>query len=250
MSPLGRPEEPPIRARRFEPAIEYVGKPGRLWRCLRDMAGMGDPAGDRHTWQNRQHRHGRFLFSPMVRHFPPKSAAECLIVFVAAGTVCTRRATPYFQHNNPLSYAPRRKDGCGGFGNSLHGRRLGGRAHIRAKPVGLLVGRQCPVVVRTAVATWSDVSWKPITGYGDLKRRRGRHVSWAATYYCPAKDLNIADVEQYTFGGQRAKMMIEADRDGDGNPRRQLGLAGALQRLQCLCSIRSWGQPLAAETAA
>ena len=55
------------------------------------------------------------------------------------------------------------------------------------------------------------------TGYGDLKRRRdGTFV--AATYYCPPGNLNIADVEQYTFGVQRAKMMIEADRDGDGKP--------------------------------
>ena len=55
------------------------------------------------------------------------------------------------------------------------------------------------------------------TGYGDLKRRRdGTFV--AATYYCPPDNLDIAHVEQYTFGEQRVQMMIEADRDGDGNP--------------------------------
>ena len=28
----------------------------------------------------------------------------------------------------------------------------------------------------------------------------------------------MADVEQYTFGGERARMMIEVDHDGDGVP--------------------------------
>lgn len=54
-------------------------------------------------------------------------------------------------------------------------------------------------------------------GYGDLKRRRnGTFV--AATYYCSPENVDIADLEQYTFGGQRAKVMIEVDRDGDGKP--------------------------------
>ena len=53
------------------------------------------------------------------------------------------------------------------------------------------------------------------TGYGDLKRRvDGTFV--AATYYCQPRDSSEADVEQYTFGGERAKVMVEADRDGDG----------------------------------
>lgn len=55
------------------------------------------------------------------------------------------------------------------------------------------------------------------SGYGDLKRRRdGTFV--AATYYCPPDKLDFADVEQYTFGTQRVRVMIETDRDGDGNP--------------------------------
>jgi hypothetical protein len=54
------------------------------------------------------------------------------------------------------------------------------------------------------------------TGYGDLKRRvDGTFV--AATYYA-SRDSTVADVEQYTFGGERARLMIETDRDGDGAP--------------------------------
>ena len=54
------------------------------------------------------------------------------------------------------------------------------------------------------------------TGYGDLKRRvDGTFV--AATYYAN-RDSTVADVEQYTFGGERARVMVEADRGGDGTP--------------------------------
>ena len=55
------------------------------------------------------------------------------------------------------------------------------------------------------------------TGYGDLKRRvDGTFV--AATYYCQPRDSSEADLEQYTFGGERARLMIEVDRNGDGLP--------------------------------
>ena len=53
------------------------------------------------------------------------------------------------------------------------------------------------------------------TGYGDIKRRvDGTFV--AATYYAN-RSSTVADVEQYTFGGERAQVMVEAD--GDGAPR-------------------------------
>jgi len=120
-----------------------------------------------------------------------------------------KESNPYFQHNAPLNYA-RGEGRLWGFG--IHS--IGGG------------------YTRKPVVYWSDdnaQSWHgpqllhgPMypgtdTGYGDLKRRcDGTFV--AATYYCPHKDPDIADVEQYTFGGQRAKLMIEADRDGDGIP--------------------------------
>ena len=84
---------------------------------------------------------------------------------------------------------------------------------------------------RKPVVYWSDDngrSWRgpellhgPMhpgtdTGYGDLKRRVD-DTFVAATYYAD-RDSTVADVEQYTFGGERAKVMIEADRDGDGAP--------------------------------
>ena len=53
------------------------------------------------------------------------------------------------------------------------------------------------------------------TGYGDLKR------------YYANRDSTVADVEQYTFGGERALVMLEMDGDGDG-ARRQLGVVRAL----------------------
>lgn len=54
------------------------------------------------------------------------------------------------------------------------------------------------------------------TGSGDLKRRND-NTFVAATYYAN-QDSTMADVEQYTFGGERARMMIEVDHDGDGVP--------------------------------
>ena len=51
------------------------------------------------------------------------------------------------------------------------------------------------------------------TGYGDMKRRiDGTFV--AATYFA-TRDSSVADTEQYTFGGQRVRLLVEVDRDGD-----------------------------------
>jgi len=63
------------------------------------------------------------------------------------------------------------------------------------------------------------------TEYGDLKRR-GDNTFVASTYYAN-RDSTVADVEQYTFGGERALVMLEMDGDGDG-ARRQLGVVRAL----------------------
>ena len=54
------------------------------------------------------------------------------------------------------------------------------------------------------------------TGYGDIKRRvDGTFV--AATYFA-TRDSSVADTEQYTFGGQRVRLLVEVDRDDDGQP--------------------------------
>ena len=52
------------------------------------------------------------------------------------------------------------------------------------------------------------------TGYGDLKRRVDNTYVGAAYY--ATRDSKIADLEQYTFGGERTRLMIEVDRDADG----------------------------------
>ena len=54
------------------------------------------------------------------------------------------------------------------------------------------------------------------TGYGDLKRTTD-NTFVAATYYC-GNGPQGADVEQYTFGGPKAQIMVEVDLDGDGAP--------------------------------
>ena len=53
------------------------------------------------------------------------------------------------------------------------------------------------------------------TGYGDIKRRVD-NTFVAATYFA-TRDSKIADLERYTFGGERVELLVEADRDGDGN---------------------------------
>ena len=84
---------------------------------------------------------------------------------------------------------------------------------------------------RKPVVYWSDdngQSWNgpqllhgPIhpgtdTGYGDMKRRNDN--TFVATTYYANQDSTVADVEQYTFGGKRTRMMIEVDHDGNGIP--------------------------------
>jgi len=48
-------------------------------------------------------------------------------------------------------------------------------------------------------------------------RRRTDGTFVAATYYAN-RDSTVADVEQYTFGVEEARLLIEAKRDGDGTP--------------------------------
>ena len=191
-------EKDPDGGATFEPAIEYVGN-----RTI--VAVMRDAAGNRRTWQTRS--------TDMGASFdPPIDISDKINGGVTNGLWQRARlykeSNPYFQHNNSLNYAA----GQGrlwGFG--LHS--IGGG------------------YTRKPVVYWSDdngSSWHgpqllhgPMypgtdTGYGDLKRRVD-NTFVGATYYANG-DSTIADVEQYTFGGERAQVMLEGDRDGDGVP--------------------------------
>jgi hypothetical protein len=203
ISPLGDQKSPDSVAT-FEPAIEYVGN-----RTIVAVLRHGGAASE-----NRQPRTWQTISTDMGASFGPLIDISAQVNGgLPAGSWQRARlykeSNPYFQHNNPLDYA-RGEGRLWGFG--IHSIRGG--------------------YTRKPVVYWSDdngQSWYgpqllhgPMspgtdTGYGDLKRRRdGTFV--AATYYCPPENMDIADVEQYTFGGQRAKLMIEADRDGDGKP--------------------------------
>ena len=201
MSPLGDQKSPDSVAT-FEPAIEYVGNRTIVAVLRHGGAGAGDRK--QRTWQTASTDMG-VSFSPLVDISAkingglPNASWQRARIY--------KESNPCFQHDNRLNYA-RGEGRLWGFG--IHSTKGG--------------------YTRKPVVYWSDdnaQSWHgpqllhgPMhpgtdTGYGDLKRRRdGTFV--AATYYCPPDNLNTADVEQYTFGGQRAKMMIEADRDGDG----------------------------------
>jgi len=180
----------------FEPAIEYVGN-----RTI--VAVMRDAAGNRRTWQTHSIDMGA-SFSP------PIDISEQIHGGIPNGVWQRARlykeSNPYFQHKNLLNYA----GGEGrlwGFGLHSNG---GG-------------------YTRKPVVYWSDdngSSWHgpqllhgPMqpgtdTGYGNLKRRSD-NTFVAATYYAN-RDSTVADVEQYTFGGERALVMFETDGGGGG----------------------------------
>ena len=183
----------------FEPAIEYVGQ-------RRIVAVMRDAAGNRRTWQTVSTNMGVSFETPVdisdkIKGGIPNGLWQRARLY--------KESNPYFQHRSPLDYALG-EGRLWGFG--LHS--MGGG------------------YTRKPVVYWSDdngESWHgpellhgPMhpgtdTGYGDLKRRvDGTFV--AATYYCQPRDSSEADLEQYTFGGDKACLMIEVDRNGDGSP--------------------------------
>jgi hypothetical protein len=198
MSPLADTRDPDSSAA-FEPAIEYVGN--------RTIVGVMRGYRNRRTWQT--------ISTDMGVSFSQQTDISDQIKGSVSNGLWQRarlykESNPYFQYNNQLNYA-RSEGRLWGFG--IHS--MGGG------------------YTRKPVVYWSDdngKSWHgpellhgPMhpgtdTGYGDLKRRvDGTFV--AATYYCqPGNRSTVADVEQYTFGGERAKVMVEADRDGDGVP--------------------------------
>ena len=183
----------------FEPSIEYVGNR----TIVSVMRGYNDSLGN--TWQA--------VSTDMGASFGPQFDISDQIDGGVEGGLWHRpriykESNPNFQYNNQLDYAAG-EGRLWGFG--IHS--MGGG------------------YTRKPVVYWSDDNGKtwngpellhgPMhpgtdTGYGDLKRRvDGTFV--AATYYANS-DSTVADVEQYTFGGERAKVKIEADRDGDGKP--------------------------------
>ena len=182
----------------FEPAIEYVGK-----RTI--VAVMRDAAGNRCTWQTISTDMGASFGRPIDISDKINGGVETGLWQRAR---LYKESNPYFQHNNQLNYA-RGEGRLWGFGLHSNG---GG-------------------YTRKPVVYWSDdngESWHgpqllhgPMypgtdTGYGDLKRRVDSTFV-AATYYAN-RDSTVADVEQYTFGGERAQVIIEVDCDGDSIP--------------------------------
>ena len=198
MGPLADHKDPDGGAT-FEPAIEYVGE-----RTI--VAVMRDAAGNRRTWQTVSTDMGASFETPV-------DISDKINGGISNGSWqrvrLYKESNPYFQYNNRLDYA-RGEGRLWGFG--LHS--MGGG------------------YTRKPVVYWSDdngKSWQgpqllhgPMhpgtdTGYGDLKRRVDNTLL-AATYYCQPRDSSEADLEQYTFGGERARLMIEVDRNGDGSP--------------------------------
>ena len=195
MAPLAHEKDPEGGAA-FEPAIEYVGD-----RTI--VAVMRDGAGNRRTWQCVSTDMGA-SFSPLTDISDQVNGGVPNGLWQRARLY--KESNPYFQRNTQLNYA-RGEGRLWGFGLHSNG---GG-------------------YTRKPVVYWSDdngKSWHgpellhgPMhpgtdTGYGDLKRRAD-NTFVAATYYAN-RDSTVADVEQYTFGGERAKVMVEADRGGDG----------------------------------
>ena len=182
----------------FEPAIEYVGN-----RTV--VAVMRDAADNRRTWQSVSTDMGS-SFSPPVDISSQVDAGVPNGVWQRVRLY--KESNPYFQYKNRLDYS---KGEGRLWGVGLHSNGGG--------------------YTRKPVVYWSDdngQTWKgpellhgalypgTDTGYGDLKRRID-NTFVAATYYA-TRDSTTADVEQYTFGGERARLIIETDQDGDGEP--------------------------------
>jgi hypothetical protein len=196
IGPLAAQKEPSSGAT-FEPAIEYVGN--------RTIVAILRGFDDRRTWQAISTNMGA-SFSKLV------DISEQVRGGVSNGSWQRARiykeSNPSFQHDNVLNYA-KGQGRLWGFGIHSNG---GG-------------------YTRKPVVYWSDDngrSWNgpellhgPLypgtdTGYGDLKRRVDGTLV-AATYYAD-RTSSMANVEQYTFGGKRAGLIIEGDTDGDGKP--------------------------------
>ena len=197
IGPLASESDPNSPAS-MEPAIEYVGN-----RTI--VAVMRDGVKNRRTWQCVSTDMGASFsrpvdISPKIRGGVANGIWQRVRLY--------KESNPYFQHKPGPGYA------------RVHGRLWGFGIHSNGGGY-----------TRKPVVYWSDdngKSWNgpqllhgPMrpgtdTGYGDLKRRTD-HTFVGATYYAD-RHSSVADVEQYTFGGERARVRIEADRNGDGKP--------------------------------
>ena len=182
----------------FEPAIEYVGQ-------RKIVAILRHASGNRYTWQSVSTDMGR-TFSPPVDISAQVSAGVPNGLWQRVRLY--KESNPYFQHGNQLDYS-RNEGRLWGFG--LHSN---GGGYTR-KPVVYWSDDngdswQGPHLLHGSMYPGTD------TGYGDLKRRIDGTFVGVAYYASP--DSEVADVEQYTFGGERAELTIEADADGDGTP--------------------------------
>ena len=191
-------EDTPGSGATFEPAIEYVGN-----RTI--VAMMRDGSTEKHTWQSISTNMGASFSRPkdisnQIKGVVPNGVSQRARLY--------KESNPFFQFNNQLDYS-KGEGRLWGFGVHSNG---GG-------------------YTRKPVVFWSDdngQSWQgpeslhgsmypgTDTGYGDLKRRVD-NTFVAATYYCN-KGVHTADCEQYTFGGKRARLLIETDGDRDGRP--------------------------------
>ena len=181
----------------FEPAVEYVGN-----RTI--VAVLRHASGNRYTWQSISTDMGRSFSKPI-------DISDQVNGGVTNGLWQRVRlykdSNPIFQHGNPLEDYAAGKGRLWGFG--LHSN---GGGHTR-KPVVYWSdddGRtwQGPQLLHGLMRPGTD------TGYGDLKRRVDNTYVAAAYYATP--DSQTSDLEQYTFGGERARLRIEVDRDADG----------------------------------
>lgn len=191
-------EDTPGSGAAFEPAIEYVGN-----RTI--VAVMRDGSTEKHTWQSISTNMGASFSRPkdisnQIKGVVPNGLWQRARLY--------KESNPFFQFNNRLDYS-KGEGRMWGFGIHSNG---GGYTR---KPVVYWSddnGRswQGPESLHGAMYPGTD------TGYGDLKRRVN-NTFVAATYYCN-KGAHVADCEQYTFGGERARLLIETDGNRDGRP--------------------------------
>jgi len=201
IGPLGDTRDRSSKAT-FEPAIEYVGN-RTIVAVLRDA--HPGASGGSYTWQTVSTDMG-VSFAPLVdiSHEVDGGIPNGLWQRVRL----YRESNPIFQFGNGLDYA-QGEGRLWGFG--LHSN---GGGYTR-KPVVYYSddnGKTWngPESLHGSMFPGTD------TGYGDIKRRvDGTFV--AATYFA-TRDSSVADTEQYTFGGQRVRMLVEVDRDADDQP--------------------------------
>lgn len=201
IGPLGDTRDRGSKAT-FEPAIEYVGN-RTIVAVLRDA--HPGASGGSYTWQTVSTDMG-VSFAPLV------DISDQVDGGISNGlwqrVRLYKESNPIFQFGSGLDYA-QGEGRLWGFG--LHSN---GGGYTR-KPVVYYSDDNGetwngPESLHGAMFPGTD------TGYGDIKRRVDGTLV-AATYFA-ARDSSVADTEQYTFGGQRARMLVEVDRDADGQP--------------------------------